>query len=211
MNLLAVDTSGATGSLALVRIADGRSQLFETSWIKKAMHSEVATVQLAELLTRAGLSLGQLNQLAVNIGPGSFTGLRVGISLVKTLAYALNLPVAPFNTLEILAHANGPDRVFVATKAVRNFYYCAGYANGKAWLEPRSADEAELAGLSAGAPMLMEGQTAGFRAETSAKVLLDMLTMSDAARQFLTWKSLAPLYIRGSEAEEKLKKNGLLL
>src|SRR4051812_2307414 len=92
---LAVATSGVYGSLALA----GK----QVMWDKKAMHSELATVKLQELLALANLTLKNLTHIAVNVGPGSFTGIRVGINLARTLAYGLSLPVAPFNSLALLA------------------------------------------------------------------------------------------------------------
>ena len=90
MILLSVDTSGLEGSLALARLENGQIlNLHEAQWLKKAMHSEVATVKLQELLTASQTTLKDLTHLTVNVGPGSFTGLRVGLSLVKTLAYSL--------------------------------------------------------------------------------------------------------------------------
>src|SRR6185437_6559107 len=128
----------------------------ETSWSKKAMHSELATVELQKLLTQAGIVLRDLTHLAVNVGPGSFTGLRVGLSLAKSLAYALSLPVWTKSSLELLAQSRGQpgSSVFVALKAVQNFYYIAGYdlnAQGAAneRLAPQSAPEDQLKTLSA--------------------------------------------------------------
>ncbi len=218
MLLLAVDTSGLTGSLALALVEEGQiRECWDSSWIKKAMHSEVATVELHSLLMRAGQTLPSLTHLAVNCGPGSFTGLRVGINMSKTLAYALQLPVAPLNTLEIIALREGQvcESIFVALKAVQNFFYCAAYTKGESTLvctlEPRSADQNELSSLATGSTKaVIEGQSTGFSAQTSAKVLLPLLTELRPPRTFHRWEQIKPLYIRGSEAEEKLKKKGLL-
>src|SRR4051812_44347917 len=124
MNLLSVDTSGTKGSLALARIENSTvKSLEQVEWTKKAMHSEIATVELEKLLLKTKVELRDLNLLAVNIGPGSFTGLRVGISLVKTLAYSLGLQVHAINSLESLAFSQtkSDGSVFVAVKAVQNF------------------------------------------------------------------------------------------
>ncbi len=219
MLLLAVDTSGPTGSLALAAVDGGKVlKLHESSWIKKAMHSEVATVRLQELLKGSGATFRSLTHLAVNCGPGSFTGLRVGINMVKSLAYALALPVAPLNTLETLAFREGlpGERIFVALRAVQNFFYCAAYTKGETGmaciLEPRSALEEELEKLAQGLDKVrIEGRTLAFDPLTSANVLLPLLTQLTPPRPYLNWKQIEPLYIRGSEAEEKLKKKGLLL
>ncbi|NJL25094.1 MAG: tRNA (adenosine(37)-N6)-threonylcarbamoyltransferase complex dimerization subunit type 1 TsaB [Calothrix sp. SM1_5_4] len=100
MNLLAVATSGPEGSLALARFDAGGNLVSsrEVRWRKKAMHSELATVKLQELLRDANTPLADLTHLAVNIGPGSFTGIRVGINLARTLAYGLALPCVRFCT-----------------------------------------------------------------------------------------------------------------
>jgi tRNA threonylcarbamoyladenosine biosynthesis protein TsaB len=221
MLLLAVDTSGPTGSMAFAKIVDGKIlQRADTAWIKKAMHSEVATVQLQNLLASCGVKLSELTHLAVNCGPGSFTGLRVGISLVKTLGYSLGLPIAPLSTLEALAFSNstldgGAERkIFVATKAVQNFFYCASYVRSQNGLvqslDPRSAEDSELVTLAAGCDtVLIETQTPGFTAQSSANVLIDLIVQTSPTPAFLNWNSIEPLYIRGSEAEEKLRK-GLL-
>jgi tRNA threonylcarbamoyladenosine biosynthesis protein TsaB len=181
------------------------------------MHSELATVELHLLLKEAGLTLADVTHLAVNVGPGSFTGLRVGISLVKTLAYTLRLPVYTANRLEILAATNSRplERVFVATKAVQDHYYAAGFDHSPAGvlnpiLKPRSASAAELDRLSvACTKVLIEGRSQGFEPATQAKDLVEMFARAAFKRPFSDWKSVEPLYIRGSEAEEKLKK-GLL-
>ncbi len=75
MILAAVDTSSKHGSLVLAeRDGNAFQILAEASWQKQAMHSEVATLELEKVLLKAGKSLTDLTQLAVNVGPGSFTG-----------------------------------------------------------------------------------------------------------------------------------------
>jgi tRNA threonylcarbamoyladenosine biosynthesis protein TsaB len=217
MILLSVDTSGLSGSLAIARVDGSAVQdLHQVTWQKKAMHSEVATVQLQKLLKTASCELKTLTHLAVNIGPGSFTGLRVGMSLTKTLGYSLSLPVACLTSLEILAHTHADDgeTIFVATKAVQNFFYAAAFEKSAAGLNtlllPQSVTDNTLPNLAKGfTKVLIEGQTAGFTAHSEAKDLIALLARSHPPRQFLPWKNVEPLYIRASEAEEKLKK-GLL-
>ena len=217
MVLLTVDTSGQFGSLALAHIEDGNiAGQQQTQWTKKAMHSEIATVQLQELLSDTGTELKKLTHLAVNVGPGSFTGLRVGISMVKTLAYSLSIPVAKVNSLELQAFLGSKpgEKVFVANKAVQTFYYCARFDRTQTGvntsLSPRSADQTELSALAHGCHRsLVEGTTQGFRAITEAKDIVSYLVANGFRTTFSDWKTIEPLYLRASEAEEKLKK-GLL-
>lgn len=210
--LLAVDTSTATGSLALAEFKKGSFQkiLGEASWNKKAMHSEVASIELEALLARTGIQLTQIDGFAVNIGPGSFTGLRVGLNLVRALAYALTKPVARFSALEIIANSQitEGERILVATKAVQNFLYAGVFEKRegkiKTLVEPYSTTLDEALGHAHNFKTFIEGHNAPSPSYT-ARQLVQMCGNT----QFFSWNELKPLYIRGSEAEEKLKK-GLL-
>lgn len=205
---LAIDTSGSKGSLAL-----GDRQV---SWEKKAIHSEIATVKLQELLASAQVPLKSLEKIVVNSGPGSFTGIRVGMNLARTLAYSLNIPVMSFNTLALLASRDGKvgDKVFVGIRAIQNFYYCSGFEVHSHGLDeslaPCSLDESELAAKSADyTKVLIEKPRSDFSPQLEAKVMLANLARWPEQTNFSTWKEVRPVYIRASEAEEKLLK-GLL-
>jgi len=217
MLLLTADTSGPEGSLALAKISgDVIQDISEVHWVKKAMHSEVATLQLQTLLRDAHCEFSQVTHLAVNIGPGSFTGLRVGVSLIRTYAYVQSKPVALVNRLELLAFNNTRpgEKIFLATKAVQNFYYAAGYERiASSVIEtvaPQSMVQSEIELHSKNhTKVLIEGTENGLVAETTAKNLVQLLAMESGIRHFSPWSEVKPLYIRGSEAEEKLKR-GLL-
>lgn len=84
------------------------------------------------LLTKLGLSLGELEAIAVTIGPGSFTGLRLGVSIAQGLAWAQDIPVIPLTTTEVLAfdalrHTNAA-RALSAIDARKSEVYWALYA-----------------------------------------------------------------------------------
>ncbi|HDD62049.1 MAG: tRNA (adenosine(37)-N6)-threonylcarbamoyltransferase complex dimerization subunit type 1 TsaB [Chloroflexota bacterium] len=104
--LLGIDTSTQSVGIA---IYDGHQILCEESWISRRYH----TVELASAvdanLKRAGLNPKDLDVLAVATGPGSFTGLRIGMALVKGLAYTHQLPVIGIPTLNITARAVPPS------------------------------------------------------------------------------------------------------
>ena len=216
-NLLAVDTSGSRGTLALGRIESGRlADVEQTAWDKKAIHSEIATVKLQDLLAKAGLSLTDLSHIAVNVGPGSFTGIRVGINLARTLAYACGIPIVGICALDLLAAKNSKvgDSTFVAIKAIQDFFYCASFQLTSLGLDqrlaPSSHGRTELDSLAANSTkVLIEGQTPGFTPVTEAQDLLTHVFAFPDQSRFLSWKEVHPIYIRASEAEEKLLK-GLL-
>ena len=100
--LLAVDTSTSLVGLALY---DGDQVLGEMTWTTKQHHTTELSPALSGLLKRCGVTMNMVNALGVAIGPGSFTSLRVGLSLVKGIALARNLPVMGISTLDVIAAA----------------------------------------------------------------------------------------------------------
>lgn len=100
--LLAVDTSTAQVGLALY---DGAQVLGEMTWTTKRHHTTELAPALAGLLSRSGNTMDMVNALAVAIGPGSFTSLRVGLAFVKGLALARHIPIVGVHTLDIIAAA----------------------------------------------------------------------------------------------------------
>jgi tRNA threonylcarbamoyladenosine biosynthesis protein TsaB len=100
--LLAVDTSTAQVGIALY---DGAQVRGETAWQSSQHHTIELAPAVAELLRRCGVGMDEVQALGVALGPGSFTSLRVGLSLVKGLALARHLPLIGIPTLDI--HAAG--------------------------------------------------------------------------------------------------------
>ena len=100
MKILATDTSTDTLTVA---VCNGQAVLAEIVVHAPRTHSERLLMTGHDLLGRAGLSLGELDALAVGVGPGSFTGLRIGISAWKGLALGAGLPLVGVPTLDALA------------------------------------------------------------------------------------------------------------
>lgn len=100
MRILALDTASATGSVALL---DGERLVAEVLLNVNTTHSERLLDQVDQVLVAGDMSLFDLDLLAVVRGPGSFTGLRVGLATAKGLAQAARLPVYGISTLQLLA------------------------------------------------------------------------------------------------------------
>lgn len=100
--LLAVDTSTRTTGIALY---DGSTVLAESVWASADFHTVELAPAVVEIWSRTGASVQDIQVLAAAIGPGSFTGLRIGLALVKGLALARHLPVVGIPTLDFLAAA----------------------------------------------------------------------------------------------------------
>lgn len=212
---LSVSFSGPGGSLALRSSGSVDAEWTESiDWEKKATASELATIKLGELLARRRLDLADLTHILVNHGPGSFTGIRVGLNLARTLAYALDLPIAAVDTLSVLAqkYLRAGETGVVALKAVQSYYYAAGFARGTGelvtTLAPTSLDRAQLDQVPA-TKVLIEDESPDFDPRVAATDVLDHQRDLPDVIRFFSWARVNPLYIRGSEAEEKLKK-GLL-
>jgi len=105
--LLAVDTSTAQTGLALY---DGIQLRAEMLWHSRAHHTQELAPAFASLLDKAGAQPADLAALAVAIGPGSFTSLRVGLAFVKGLALARRLPLVGIPTLDVTAAALSPQK-----------------------------------------------------------------------------------------------------
>ncbi len=100
--LIAVDTSTAQVGLALY---DGDRALGEMTWTTRHHHTTELAPALSELLTRCGAAMDMVGALGVAVGPGSFTSLRVGLSLAKGIALARGVPLIGIPTLDVIAAA----------------------------------------------------------------------------------------------------------
>ena len=103
--LLAVETSCGTPSVALLR---GEELLAEEQAAAGRSGAESLLPCVDAVLRRAGVALEAVEAFAISIGPGSFTGLRIGVATLKGLAFGTELPIAPVPTLAVLARA-APD------------------------------------------------------------------------------------------------------
>jgi tRNA threonylcarbamoyladenosine biosynthesis protein TsaB len=106
--LLAVDTSTAQVGLA---VFDGAQVIGEYAWRSSQHHTVELAPAIAELLRRAGLTMEDILALGVAIGPGSYTSLRVGLSLMKGLALARHLPLIGIPTLDIYTAAQPASKL----------------------------------------------------------------------------------------------------
>jgi tRNA threonylcarbamoyladenosine biosynthesis protein TsaB len=108
LNILAIETSTSAGSVAVVRVGDLKV-LALNEWFRGRSHAEVTTPALADAIKISG-GMESLCAISVGVGPGSFTGIRVGLNSAKTAAWNLSLPVLGLSSTSILlegARASG--------------------------------------------------------------------------------------------------------
>ncbi|HKY52992.1 MAG TPA: tRNA (adenosine(37)-N6)-threonylcarbamoyltransferase complex dimerization subunit type 1 TsaB [Anaerolineales bacterium] len=144
--LLAVDTSTAQVGLALY---DGAQVISEYAWRSSQRHTVELAPAISELLTRCGLTMDDVRALGIALGPGSFTSLRVGLSLVKGLALSRRLSLIGIPTLDILAAAQPASKLPLAVliQAGRGRYALGWYKSSKkGW---QAADPARVVTIKA--------------------------------------------------------------
>lgn len=139
MRLLAIETTGALGSFAVVdgSDAEGAKVVAEISRDIMGRHVETSIGMVSEVLEKACFALDDLDGIAVSLGPGSFTGLRVGLGIAKGLCVGAGLPLAGVPTLDCLARPlrERPGLVVPARDARRGEVYACIYRSDGESLE----------------------------------------------------------------------------
>ena len=222
---LAIETSARTGSLAAVE--DGRV-LAEDEFPHGLKHAAEIIPRLDQLCRGQGWSPGDVRELYVSVGPGSFTGLRIGITLAKTLAFATGARLVAVPTVRVLARIAPPDvrHLVLVLDAKRDQIYTARFdrsGSDAPWSEAEPAHLDSLSSVLARSPravhLLGEGIPSHqkFIPENdpgvvvtpeslwrprAAAVAEEGVRMARAG-EFIDPQQLLPIYIRRPEAEEK--------
>ena len=233
---LAVETSTIQGSISLLETTNDGSfrVLDEVTWGKDHPHSENLTYFCNSLLEEQKLSLKDIHILAIGTGPGSFTGIRVGINFIKTLAFTLDLPVITQNSLYLLAQQTPPQStktIACIINAQKNMVFYSSYNYEKDTLievvAPRLVSLKELDTIVEG-PTLYLGDGPVIYQKLISKSLKQKLLPAKNSSPFplssalgffhpntmhqsktILWSDVKPLYIRPSTAEEMLREGFL--
>lgn len=230
MKLLSVETSSTQGSLCLSELSGSTLKFHhELIWSKQSSHSEEISNVLLQALKDIGWKIDDLTHIAVGIGPGSFTGIRVGLNFCKALAYGKALPILGLNSLEVLAESSRFESLPTAclVNAYRNQIYAAVYHQDRELISPRLLDldalDSELQdtylcrgdALEVYASDISSGLRDRMKTDSrysnwpSALNIAKLLSRDPRPSRFSDWKSVNPLYIRVSSAEEKLMGGAL--
>lgn len=149
MKLLGFDTATSATAIALHDSETGetRERRDDPPAGERPRHTSRLMPLIVELLDEAGWTWQQLNRIAVGVGPGSFTGLRIGVATARALAQARSIPLAGVSTLESLSLNAGADadRVCAALDARRAEVFAAVWEDGRRTLGPAAFDPPELA------------------------------------------------------------------
>ena len=101
--LLALETSGKSGSVSFIRHSDGRIDCDMEMLSPDSGSAKTLAPAIEALLSKNSIEMQSLNAIALLTGPGSFTGLRVGIATAKAMAYAIKIPTIEIDTLDVIA------------------------------------------------------------------------------------------------------------
>ncbi|MBU1343666.1 MAG: tRNA (adenosine(37)-N6)-threonylcarbamoyltransferase complex dimerization subunit type 1 TsaB [Proteobacteria bacterium] len=221
MKLLSLSTAEQGCSLA---ITDDKALVCEEFWNAKLTHSKRLVKMIEHLLEkRAGIKLDDMDGFVAAKGPGSFTGLRIGISVIKGLAYAMEKPAAGVSSLDGIAfrfvHSSVP--VCVMMDARRNEVYCAVYQFDQGRLVSKSQERVvspqEAIGMTKGSVLFAGSGSKAYKPiieQTACRPLIahDFLDSVSATALILSLCSkenflnqpdniLTPSYIRKSDAQ----------
>ena len=223
MYILTFDTTGILGSVA---ITDEKGKTFQKVSSEKMSHLKKIIAMVEELLKEANIDKSQISAVAVTVGPGSFTGIRIGVTTARTVAQFLGVKCISVSSLEVFKiFATHDEKVAVIFNARRGQVYGAVYGNnGEEILKPGPymlTDVFEIVkdfddvvfygdGVDAYGDSLEGYRTASEEkryqtAELAAKVALEKYGKG----QLLDYEELLPDYMRMAEAEQKLKDGTL--
>lgn len=205
MNTLIINTANDSLEIVLQR----ENKVFHEILTSKSHHNETMLPAIDKILTEHALEIQSINQLGVVVGPGSFTGIRVGIATVKAFRDSLGIVAKGINNLDYLfalAKAQNNNCDTVAILGSRNSYFVATVVNDQLYKYERNLTMEELQKVAGNSPIGMfkkDENLNSFEVELNAEILLNCLNGSDD-------KTLVPVYYQLSQAEsEKIKRANL--
>lgn len=207
MIVLGLDTCLNACSVAVV---DGGRVLAHRSEVMARGHQERLAPMAQAVMADAGLPFAALGRIGVTVGPGSFTGLRVGVAFAKGLASALGLPAVPVGALEALAAEGGEGLVAAAIDARRDQVYLQAFDAGRPLMAPDALPlgqaAARIVELAMGRPLTLVGSGAPLLADAApaARVLTPEGCDARKVAELAAARApapLKPLYLRAPDAK----------
>jgi tRNA threonylcarbamoyl adenosine modification protein YeaZ len=215
--VLALDTSTPAVTAALAEVTDsGLKGLAERRTVDPRAHGERLAPQITLIMEDAGVRPKDLAAIVAGVGPGPFTGLRVGLATAAAMGQALGVPAYGICSLDGLGRAAGPGRVLVATDARRREVYFATYLDGVRVTEPDVAKPADVrvdADRAVGEGAVKYSEIFGVPIDD--RVLFPpgealIALAADKIRRGAPGEALTPLYLRRPDAVEPVSRKTVL-
>lgn len=194
MLILSVDTSLPILSTALLRDDD---LIAAVAMEGQGSRNEKLLPAIDWILSESGIGRQSIDLFAVTRGPGSFTGVRVGLATVQGLALALGRPVCAISTHEAIALGSGRSDVTIVDDAGRGEFYVSSFENGVETAAPHLQQSADRDALTVAAFLQRENVAAACARRAAAIVRSGHLTR---------YADVTPIYVRLAEAEVKLQQ-----
>jgi tRNA threonylcarbamoyladenosine biosynthesis protein TsaB len=192
--LLSLNTSGSTASVALGVAGAHEIEILATASLAVRTYSARLIPEIAALLESRHATLRDIEAIVVVNGPGSFTGIRVGLSTAKGLAEGAGIPLIAVSRLALLAGASGLPHVLAAVDAGRGEYYVGKYQNGDNLGEVLlSGEETVALAKQPGAGVLVCDESVAGDASASASSACAALAIC------------GPVYVQPPDAAEALR------
>jgi tRNA threonylcarbamoyl adenosine modification protein YeaZ len=215
--VLALDTATPASTAAVAEVTDsGMKGIAERRTVDPRAHGELLAPEIAATLDEAGVRPRDLAAIVAGVGPGPFTGLRVGLATAASMGHALGIPTYGVCTLDALGLAAGPGRVLVATDARRREVYWATYADGKRTRDPDVSKPAHVvaeADRAVGEGALKYSEVFGLPIDEILLFPPGVALVSLAAERVrgkAPGESLTPIYLRRPDAVESAGRKHVL-
>lgn len=200
MKCLAIDTSGSHLSVLII---DGENTYSKHIKNCNLQHSVVAMVEVEKLLITANLDVKDIDVFACVVGPGSFTGIRIGISMVKAFAFANNKKVLAITSFDVLAYNNYRGKNLTIIDAKHDNYYICGYDNYSVIENPRFVSLTMLDAVKNDYDnILISNDNEYFIKNCDLELGFINAVKNNLRNATYDRESLTALYIRKSQAEE---------
>lgn len=207
MNILTINTAGAKAGIGLIK----ENQFFKKEFDSSAKHSESVMVGIDEILRENNIPLSKLDGVAVVVGPGSFTGIRIGISILKGFEVVFpNLKKIEMTSFELMAkkflNINKPNKNFVCVMdALSSKLYVQGFSPEGEGFEPQVVESLE--NYKDFIKVGLEGEkleSMDCFVEFEVETMLEIAKQKFEKGEFV--EEVMPLYLRKSQAEESQEK-----
>ena len=202
MKILGVESSATSASVSVVE--NGKVIALESS-NTGLTHSQTLMPMVESTLKKADTTINDIDYIAVSNGPGSFTGIRIGVSTIKALCLAYDKKAVAVTSFDTIAYNKKDDKVLAVINAGHGGYYACGYNNGKVEIEPCYILAERLQELEKDYKILGFENVEAFSTQVVDNVEGLKLAVDDKASELIDADILCPLYVRKSQAEEGRK------
>jgi tRNA threonylcarbamoyl adenosine modification protein YeaZ len=200
MNYLAIDTCDTALTVAVSYNGKTKVHYAPDCGVK---HSVDLMPAVENIILELGFNLNDADFIAVVVGAGSFTGIRIGVSTVKALCFAFKKPCLAITSFDTLAYNNTDGKTLAVIDAKHGSFYACGYTDGKISFPPSFISRTQLDELLGEYTLVSGAPINGL--DTKVVSVTDGLIKaveSKADEKTLNLDQVVPLYIRKSQAEE---------